>query len=71
MNYKEFYHWLEGFIDSKDETCVLQSELSQIRLKMKEVRMESKVNILNEIPIPKAPVFKVITTTNDPQLIND
>jgi hypothetical protein len=71
MNFKEFYHWLDGFITSKDETYILQSDLNLIRLKMKEVRMESKVNILNEVPIPKAPVFKITTTTNDPQLINE
>lgn len=60
MTHKEFYYWLDGFIGSRDWTTVKQIDIELIQSKMKEVKDESIIsnNLLTEIPLPKAPIFK-------------
>ncbi len=69
MDYKNFYHWLEGYLDSKLESY-LDENLVKIKEKMEKVKTESKVISLGEIPLPKAPKFNV-TTTNDQNILED
>jgi hypothetical protein len=68
MNYKEFYHWLEGYLDGKLENK--QIDIAPIVEKMSHVREDKKTNLLTEIPIPKSPVFHVSTSTIDVQTTN-
>jgi hypothetical protein len=62
MNYKEFYSWLEGYIDGKNGISVDKTDLEVIKSKMKTVSENQTPNI-NIGTIPK-PVFKINSTSN-------
>lgn len=61
MNYKEFYHWLEGYLTGKLENKNI--EITPIVEKMSYVKEDKKTNLLTEISIPKAPVFHTTTSS--------
>ena len=60
MNYKEFYHWLEGYLYNKLENKNI--DITPIVEKMNLVKEDKKTNLLTEVPIPKAPVFHTTTS---------
>ena len=62
MTHKEFYYWLDGFLGSRDWVTIRQVDIETIQSKMKEVRDEPIIsqNLITEIPLPKAPVFKTV-----------
>lgn len=62
MDYKGFYIWLDGFMTNRDWSVIHQIDIETIQSKMKEVKDEPIIsqNLITEIPLPKAPIFKTI-----------
>jgi len=60
MTYKEFYHWLDGFVTNRHWTQYRHEEIETILKKMKEVKNEPemgtlKINPFQPIPMPINP----------------